>query len=412
MRSRNVIAAEAAQSWHALFDQIAASLPSAAVRRTALDGFLATGFPTKRIEAWKYTDLSVLAEAHFAAPQTTAHPALHPLQGATPVVFVDGVCAQGAELTGSELPQPLDGVYALNTAFAATGLKLEVGRGVTLPQPVHVIACRSGARTATTSHLCHHIQLADNARADVILESMGDGEYLGTDTVHIQLGSGAQLRFFHIQASAAAATELANTQVEVGRDAHFEAYSVDVGLGLARHDFNIALCATGADADLKALSITDARAHTDTRVRIQHRAPHGRSRILFRGIAADHSRLVFDGLVRVDEGAVKTDSDQRLATLLLSSHAEANMKPELEIYNDDVRCDHGTATGQLDPLALFYLRSRGVDESAARELLTLAFVTRVLEAVPLPALRDVLRERVATSLRTALARAVSTRQAA
>lgn len=407
MRKRNVITDAARQEWRALFDQVAAALPDAATRRTALDGFLADGFPTKRLEAWKYTDLSALAEARFTAPARNASPTLQTLAGATPVVFADGVCTQGRALAGTPPPAPLDGVYALNSAFATTGLQLDVASGMALPQPVHVIAWRSGTAAATTSHLSHHIKLADNARADVIFESAGAGEYFGTDAIHIQLGRGAHLRFFHIQASAAQATELANTQVEVGHDAHFEAYSVDLGFGLARHDFNIALCAPGANTELQALSVTDARAHTDTRVHIEHRAPHGRSRILFRGVAADRSRLVFDGLVHVDKGAIKTDSDQRLATLLLSSRAEVNMKPELEIYNDDVRCDHGTATGQLDLQALFYLCSRGVEEAAARELLTLAFVIRVLDAIPLEALRSVLRDRVSTGLRDALARAAA-----
>ncbi|HEU0198653.1 MAG TPA: Fe-S cluster assembly protein SufD [Nevskiaceae bacterium] len=398
--------------WRSLFEKMAPDLGGdLTTRRAQLEAFLATGLPNRHEELWKYTEIPALAQAHAPADDASTLALPSPLPGTSRIMFVNGRCVEGSSWVGTVAPSDTltsDRVVSLNAAFAATGAVIDVAAGQQVTAAFHLLLLRDAASAANASHLCHRITLGENAAATVIVETRGAGQYFGTDVLEVSLAAGAQLALYRIQDSAAAATELASSRVSIGRDAKLDAYSFDLGAGLARHDFNIVLDAPGAELALQSLSVTNGRAHADNHVRVEHRAPHGRSRINFRGIAGDHSRLVFDGLIYVGKGAVKTDSDQRLASLLLSSKAEVDAKPELEIYNDDVRCDHGTATGQLDPLALFYLRSRGLSEAHARELLTLAFAATVLESVPLEALREHLRSRATERLRDVLAGAVAT----
>ncbi|HEX7381426.1 MAG TPA: Fe-S cluster assembly protein SufD [Nevskiaceae bacterium] len=395
------------ESWRRLFDETVASLPGdAAQRRRQLERFMATGFPPKKgVEHWRYTDVTALARTAYAVAQRDKAPSFRRLPDTDYLVFVNGHGVEGdaarhglREVADSEHGN----IVALNAAFASDGLRLELAPGKRLERPLYVVDYRSG-EAPSTSHLRHRITLGDNAEATVILDSRGDGHYFGTAVLEAKLGAGAHLHLYRIQEAAAGATDLATSFVSVGRDAAFEAYSFDLGSGLARHDFNVTLAAHGADVKVHALTVADQRTHVDNQVKVEHAAPHGRSRIDFRGIAGGRAKVIFDGLILVDRGATKTDSDQRIANLLLSSRAEVNAKPELEIYNDDVRCDHGAATGQLDPVQLFYLRSRGIDEMTARELLTLAFVSTVLETVPNEPLREMLRERVGQRLQAALA---------
>lgn len=395
------------EGWRKLFDETVASLPGdAAQRRHQLERFMATGFPPKKgVEHWRYTDVTALARTAYAVAKPDEAPSFPRLADTDYLIFVNGHCVEGdasrhglQDVAGGEHGN----IVALNAAFASDGLKLELGTAESLERPLYVVDYRSG-EGPSTSHLRHRITLGDNSEATVIVDSRGDGHYFGTAVLEVKLGAGAHLHFYRIQAAAAGATDLATSFVSVGRDASFEAYSFDLGSGLARHDFNVTLAEHGADVRLHALTVADQRTHVDNQVKVEHAAPHGRSRIDFRGIAGGRAKVIFDGLILVDRGATKTDSDQRLANLLLSSRAEVNAKPELEIYNDDVRCDHGAATGQLDPGQLFYLRSRGIDEMAARELLTLAFVSTVLDTVPSEALRENLRERVSQRLQAALA---------
>lgn len=411
--SRAAIKTQDLSAWETLFQRLAPDLPgNAAARRQSLGQFMAAGFPTKRQEAWKYMDLSKLADTAFDVPPGQDSPALSGLKDAEAVVFVNGRCVEGAarvrDIADATAPGS-DSIAALNTALAAQGLDLQLGPNEKLDRPLHLISYRSAGQTApqnpSTSHLRHRIRLQDNAEATVIVEGLGDGAYLGTEMLEIELAPGAHLHLYRVQDTASMASELDRTLVHVGRDAHLEAFNIDLGQGLARHDFNVSLTAPGANVELQAISATSSQAQVDNHVRLEHAAPHGRSRIDYRGIAGDRSRIVFDGLIVVAEGAVKTDSDQRLATLLLSSRAEINAKPELEIYNDDVRCNHGAATGQLDPAALFYLRSRGVDEDHARQLLTMAFVCTLLDAIALESLREHLRTRLTARVQEMLTHA-------
>lgn len=170
--------------------------------------------------------------------------------------------------------------------------------------------------------------------------------------------------------------------------------TVDLGAGLSRHDLNVALVEQGAEVHLHGLYAPAHGAHVDNHTRIEHRAPHCISREFFRGVVNEDTRAVFNGKIYVAEGARKTDSEQRVSNLLLSPKAEVNAKPELEIYNDDVKCAHGATFGQLDEDAIYYLRARGIDREAARALLTYSFAREILDGIA----HEELRQRVTTRL--------------
>jgi len=175
--------------------------------------------------------------------------------------------------------------------------------------------------------------------------------------------------------------------VELAAGASARVTSIDLGAALSRQAFTVVLAGPGASATIDGLSLADGDRHLHNRTRVEHRAPATTSRETFRGIADGNGRGVFNGSIVVLPGAAGSNAELSNRNLLLAATAEIDTKPELEIYVDDVRCSHGATTGQLDPAALFYLRSRGLDEPAARRLLTAAFLRASLAGVRSPALR-------------------------
>ncbi|HUP92858.1 MAG TPA: Fe-S cluster assembly protein SufD [Solimonas sp.] len=320
------------------------ALPQAArspVRRQALDAFLAQGFPSTDLEDWKYTDLAALSALEVDA----AH--LPQAEGFAPADYTDG----------------LD---ALNAAFATGGLDQAVPAGA----DVKLVADGHG-------HRRHRLRLAPNSRAQLRIEASPDAPFQLV-FVDVELDEGAQLDLLRLQDATPEAHRITRIRVRLARDAQLRAVSADFGGHLSRHDLNVELLGPGASAEVSGLFAPEGAGLIDNHTRIDHRAPHCRSRELFRGIASGKGRGVFNGKVVVHPGAQKTDSEQRVASLLLTAGAEINAKPELEIYADDVKCAHGATFGQLDQNAIFYLRTRGMSADAARTLLTYTFAHEVL----------------------------------
>ncbi|MDB5985803.1 MAG: Fe-S cluster assembly protein SufD [Nevskia sp.] len=387
------------QPYSEAFERFAATLSDSerSTRGRQLQRFLTLGFPSKREEDWRYTDLSPLADKTFGlANEFGARADLKTIDGTERLVFVDGrfdpTHSSAAQFHG-ELPTietpAADGLLALNAAFAASGLNLQLAANEHLDAPLHVLFLGSGDAAATMSHQRHRIVLGAGASATVILEFARDsgGERLATHTLDIELGANAQLRLHRLQFERAGANLLTRIDARLARDARLKALCLDAGGGFTRHDFNVSLDGAGADAEVHGLYAPQPRAHVDNHTRIVHAAPHGRSREHFRGIVGERTRAVFSGKVVVQPGAQKTDSEQRIANLLLSKHAEVNAKPDLEIYADDVKCAHGATVGQLDDSALAYLRSRGIDAATAKSLLLRAFAIEILDHVGYAPLR-------------------------
>lgn len=358
--------------------QLAASLPAPerAAREELLAKFLAKGFPHKKVEDWRYTDVTALADKAYALPASVSRDlSAETLPGSALHAFING---HGAAASPRE--PKAGGVTELNAAFARSGYTLELAAGKLLEQPQQVLTWCEGAGPAM-AHLRHRIVLGANAQATVIMQHGGQDEYLTTQMTDIELGAGAKLTLYRVQDEAVNSHHLAQTDARLARDARLEVVTVDLGAGLARHDLNVVLAEPGASVEMHGLFAPAHGAHVDNHLRTEHRAPHCMSRQFFRGVVNEQTKAVFNGKVYVAEGASKTDSEQRIANLLLSPKAEVNAKPELEIYNDDVKCAHGATFGQLDEDAIYYLRARGVGKDAARALLTYSFAREVLDHI-------------------------------
>lgn len=333
-----------------VFRRAFAALPTAAqtpARRTALDAFLAQGLPSTALEDWQYTDLAPLAALSIEALNADAD-------------------ANETSTTAFS-----DGLDALNRALAAGGVDRRIAKDSVIAEPI---------RPDNRAHQRHRLVLERNSEATLILNTSGDVPFQ-TIFADIDVEAGARLHLIRVSDAGSEAHRLTRVKLRIARDATADVVSVDLGGKLSRHDLHVDLAEPGAAVHVHGLYAPIDRGHVDNHTWIEHRAPHCVSRESFRGIARDKAHAVFNGMIRVHKDAQKTDSEQRVANLILSPGAVINAKPELEIYADDVKCAHGATFGQLDKTAMFYLRSRGIPEVEARSLLTWTFAHEVLEKI-------------------------------
>lgn len=394
------------------------------VRQQGRDIFESMGLPGKRDEDWKYSDLSrmqaVLGE-HWqqtaedaaidaAAIEQVAIPALDAYR----IVFINGHFHSAdasmpagvtllplksllqqqpdvaAELLTPHPDAPLyNGLNALNSATAADGLSLCIADQVRLDKPLYVLHIGKADDAGKTAAIRHGLMLGDCAEATVIEHFIGLDEEPGLTSVvnYSHLKQGSSLKHYRIQQESLKQFHVGRVDIRQARDSAYVLHSIELGSALSRADIIVRLEEAGATCELNGLFVSGGRQHVDHHTRVDHVAPHCSSRENYRSVLDGRSRAVFNGKIVVHEGAIKTDSAQSNANLLLSKHAEIDTKPELEIYNDDVKCAHGATVGQLDENQLFYLKSRGLSEEEARQVLTFAFADEVLTGIDSNAVR-------------------------
>lgn len=274
-------------------------------------------------------------------------------------------------------------LLALNTALMDGGWVLRVGRGATVERPVEIVTVTGLADTPAAAHPRAVIVVEDNASVDVVEHTIGLGAGVAftNAAVEVRVGPGARLRHYRVQADSTEAFGVSTVLATLDRDAMYETFGLAVGARLSRYDARVRLDGAGATCRLSGAYLARGRQHVDNTTEIEHRAPHTACREVFKGVLDDAARGVFQGRIVVHRHAQHIDGHQLSRALLLSDHAEIDAKPELQIWADDVKCSHGATAGQLDPQALFYLRSRGLDEGAARHLLIAAFLTEALDEV-------------------------------
>jgi len=386
-------------------------------RGNAYDRFQKLGLPTTDEEDWKYTSLAGVARMPFEAEspgRTPPQPAAKcDWADAHHLVFVDGrfdpsqsilrapepgvtlmPLAEAVRLGQSaasevigHLDENMEALDALNTALWRDGLYLSLERGVHLGRPLVVQSISTAGRLVPVRHL---LVLGDGAQATVIEHyvSAQAGTHFTNAVTECLLGTGARLTHVRLQDEHGQAFHTARIVARQGRGSHWINLSLAAGGALTRNDIVSQLQGEGASCMLNGLTLGAGRRHTDHHLFVDHRRPGGISEQHYRGIAAGRSRIVFNGRIRVAPGASKTDARQLNRNLLLSREAEVDSKPQLEIYNNDVKCSHGAATGGLDEAQLFYLRSRGLPKSQARAMLIEAFAVSVLDAIADQALRE------------------------
>ena len=382
------------------FESIRGSLPGE--RETAFEAFAAKGFPTNRVEAWKYTSLRPLARQRFA-PAAPDKEAEVPLLGEGPrIVLVNGFLREDLSTVPVERWAGPDGMadaegeplVALNAAMAGDGYALTVGD--IREEPIEIVHATVPGPTGPVAQSRNRIVIASGGAAHVIERhiGLGAGAYFVNGVTEVEVAAGGRLRHTKLQDEGADAHHLWFMPARLGRDAALESTVFTFGARLSRNQIEADIVGEGAELSLKGAYAVSGRQLADHTSRIEHRAPGATSRQVYKGAIGGQARGVFQGHIVVAEGAQKTDGHQLNRALLLSARAEIDAKPVLEIYADDVQCSHGATAGDIDGDALFYLRSRGIPADAARGLLVRAFLAEILDGVPEGALRSAVEERI------------------
>jgi len=411
------IALEYAESSVKLPDAVA----SAAARRAALSAFARVGVPTQREDVWKYSNLRALERARFAP----AHPASGsdaiaaapaPIPGYARYVFIDGQCAAdlshsttaGGFLIRSALerrPQRAHEAHLspnhrfawLNEAFATDIASIGIPPDLEMPACIELvfIATSDAARGASYPRVEVHVG-ADSELCLIERHlSALSAQNLVNSVVRLALERGAVCQHHRIQQLGSSATWLDTLDAHVGEEANYQLRQVAFGAESSRSTLEIELAGERAQVSLDAVALASGGQVQDTYALVKHSATHTKTRERFRGIAGERSRAAFNGKIVVAREARGADSQQSLRGLISGTQAEVDVRPQLEIYTDDVRCAHGATVGKLDDAMLFYLLSRGLDRDAADRLLKWAFIADVVARIEVSALRNELEAALA-----------------
>jgi Fe-S cluster assembly protein SufD len=388
-----------------------------ATSEQALEALLAHGLPDTRAEEWRYTSLAGFAERLGAALVSSAAPAAPTAATAPPLAaaIIGALPGTVLELTDGHVaatPALPTGLYLrpaalavpgfaaigstplgdLNTAFASDGLHLGLAAGTALQAPVLVHERASDPAVVSQPRL--RVALGQDSALTLVLLATGAAGTSTNSSAEIEVGDGATLRLVTLYEGAADAQRIARCELRLGRGATILVTAVDLGASLARQDLVVQLAGDDASVDIAGLCLGPAGTHVDHHLDLQHSARRATSRTLYRSVVDAGGRVVFNGRIVVAAGAAGTNAALTNRNLLLAPNAEVDTKPELEIHTDDVRCSHGATTGQLDPAALFYLRSRGIAVAEARRLLVGAFTDELVGRIAMPAVETVVRDRI------------------
>jgi len=402
------------------FEGLRARLPGqrlpwlAARREAAAEAFRAQGFPTRRVEAWKYTDLAPLTQAGFGEALTSVDGALTLPRAAAPrrVVFVDGRFRpdlSDAEAPVRSLAEHLgaaEGLFgslartedlplvALNTAMFEDGALIDLAAGEDggVVELLHVTL----ADRPVAVHPRHLVRLGAGAKLVLIERNWGHGEsrYLNSPVLEFEVAADAHVTHARLQQEGKAGIHLSTVFARVAEGGTYDSFLLHAGAKLARSEAHVTLAGPRAAAHLNGAQLLSDGQHGDCTTFLEHAAPDCPSRQTVKTVLAGKSRGVFQGKILVDQIAQRTDGYQMNQALLLSDQAEIDSKPQLEIYADDVRCSHGATVGELDEDQVFYMRSRGIPEDTARSLLIEAFLQEAVEGVTDETARAALAEAV------------------
>jgi len=385
------------------------------LQQEAFARFNEAGFPTTRDEDWRFTNLAPVAQTHYTlggnghAGVTRKQIEPFKIEGAAcQLVFVDGrftpelsssgklpdgvkVSSLAAEIAenpgaieqhlGKYLDTKRDSLAALNTAFIEDGAYVHVGRGAIAEQPIHLLFISAAHETATITHPRNLIVAEENSQATIVEDyvSLNGGTALSNTVTELVAGDHAVISHYMLEREHTQAFNISTLRVQQGRGANVASHSVLLGGSIVRNNVHPVLAGEGSDCLINGLFIGTGKQHLDNYMLVEHASPRCASRQFYNGILDGRAHGVFHGRIVVHKDAQKTDAKQTNRNLLLSDTAQMDTKPQLEIYADDVKCTHGATIGQIEETALFYLRSRGIDELSARRLLLMAFAKECLD---------------------------------
>jgi Fe-S cluster assembly protein SufD len=405
------------------------------LRESGMDHFLDLGFPTTRMEDRKYTNVGPISRTTFQSSsdqskvsisetsrlQLGVFPAPRlaftngtfdqrnssPRQSsyATPDVYIAGLADSLVAPDVTSLLERHLGRYvgmsdrafvAWNTAFFADGACVVVPPRTTVHDPIHLVFATVADGPPRAIFPRNVIIVGEESQVAVveIFLSAAEGVYLTNTVTEVVAGAGATIDYYNVELESRHSFHVATIHADLKSNANLRSHFISLRAGLNRNELQVVLDGEGSDCTLNGLFLASGHRLVDNHTVIDHRRPHATSRELYKGILAGHGQGVFNGAIVVRRGAQKTNAVQHSKNLLLSENAQINSKPQLEIRADDVRCSHGASIGQLDQDALFYLKTRGIEDHIARRILVRGFAAEITEGIRLRNIRDEVEARI------------------
>lgn len=410
-------AAESAliDAYNASFGDMPGNGAVASARDRLLDDLKTQGLPTRRIEAWHYTDLKTLLRSVPSETGTAVIDPLAPFVAGSPVLAalqgkidnkatIDGVVVgafsdmlrEGTAAPGLSVIDGDDVIGRINGSFVRDGYVLEVPAGSDLQTPIEIQTIHGGGQV----HTRFPVSFGANSKATVIERHSATGERAAfVSTVSdIAIDDGADVTWVIVQQQGAEDTHLGQIRIRVGTNAKLKLFVINAGGKLVRQELRIDVAGEGAELTLRGVNLLGGDTHTDVTLVLAHNVPNTTSTEVFRNVVFDRARGVFQGMIRVALDAQKTDAKMSCNTLLLSDEGDFSAKPELEIFADDVVCGHGATVTDIDDNHLYYMMARGIPENKARAMLVNAFVAEIVEQLEDEALVEALEVIISTWL--------------
>ena len=433
----NIVTIQETESWLEQYQALLSDLPGSnndwltKQRQHGIALFKAIGLPTIRDEQWRYTDLRALKKNAFSLSNVQPGDIDNiklPIISGTTLVFINGVFSEqhsdlgklpkGIQVRrladvlendadsvsnyfGKTLPEKQHGLTALNNAFCNSGYVVQLSKNTVCEQPIEMLFVSTETEQPFINHSRNLIIAERHSQCTVVerfISTNDEAIYLNNSITEIFAEDGAHIDHYKIQQEAETAFHISGVFIQQAANSNVSNHDLGLGGLVSRSDVRTSLDGEGAHCNMNGLVIGRGRQHTDNFTEVVHAKPHCTSDEFYKSILDDNSRSVFRGRIIVAEDAQHTDAEQQNKNLLLSKNAEADTKPQLEIYADDVKCSHGATVGQLNPKSIFYLQSRGINKETARHLLTFAFANEVIERIKIDSIRHELTTLLAGQL--------------
>ena len=383
------------------------------LRKKSFENFIDNGLPTNKWEDWQFTNFSSIEKGDFRLSSLSDAVELTGLlPGRIPntylIVSINGYyqpnlsdipdeakVASGADHFGSDFnyqslksvqshqDRGLNPFYMLNTSMMNSGLSIHIKDNVKITKPIQIIYLTTSITSKIMNHPRFVFQFGNNSKATVVEHYIGSTStpYFNNSVTKVELGENSFVNHIRIQEESEMSHHVANTFYNLKKDSNLNVNSASFGSSLFRHNIKLKFCGDSSSADYSALSLINDQQHHDQHIIVEHMSDACQSNQLFKYILSDQSSGVFNGKVVVEEHTKRTDASQSNKNLVLSPSALMNANPQLEIYAEDVKCSHGSTTGQIDPEALFYLKSRGLGHEKSMELIMNGFISDILELI-------------------------------
>jgi len=383
------------------------------LRKKSFKSFIDSGLPTKKWENWQFTNFSNIENQNFRLPHSkniTKIPDILPgripntylaliingfyqaelsnLPDDVKISFDDDHFKLSSEYYSSEnmrndWKNSLNPFYMLNTSMMNSGITIHLKKNTILSKPIQIIYLTASNTDKIMNHPRFIFNVGDNSEMTLIEHyiSSNSTSYFNNTVTNVGLGENSFLNHIRIQEEASNSHHVANTFYKLDQKSTLITNSASFGSSLYRHNINLKFCGNNSNANYSALSLIEKKQHHDQNITIEHMTDSCQSDQLFKYILSDESSGVFNGKVVVEEHTKQTNANQSNKNLVLSPTALMNANPQLEIYAEDVKCSHGSTTGQIDPEALFYLKSRGLSHQKSMELIMSGFISDVIEFI-------------------------------